>query len=198
MRFDLQQIASWIPPKSRILDLGCGSGDLMAYLQSQKDVSCYGIEQSEDNVAKCIGRGLSVIQGDMNTEIRDYPDGFFDVVVLSQTLQQVYDPLDTLHEMLRVGKRGVVSFPNFSHWRIRLQLLLTGLAPKSRELPYDWWNSPNIRVITLKDFRKFCQAHQFPILEEAAIDTDYRQEHGHLLHTGRTWRAFYGIFLLGR
>ncbi len=197
MRFDLQRIASWIPEGASVLDLGCGAGELLHYLHTEKRIRGHGIEQSEENVAQCIGRGLSVVQGDMNTEILDYPDKRFDVVVLSQTLQQVYQPAVLLKEMLRVGRQGVVSFPNFSHWRIRAQLLLTGKAPRSRELPYEWWNTPNIRVITLKDFRKFCHTHNIPILQEAAIDTDYRQETGHVLHLGKTWRACYGMFLLG-
>ena len=197
MRFDLQQIASWIPQGASVLDLGCGSGELLAHLQTHKGVRGQGIEHGEDKVAQCIGRGLSVIQGDINTEILDYPDGRFDVVVLSQTLQQVYKPATLLKEMLRVGRRGVVSFPNFSHWRIRVQLLLSGQAPRTSELPYEWWNTPNIRVITLKDFRKFCRTHALPILEEAALDTDYRRQDGHVLSLWKSWRARYGIFLLG-
>ena len=123
MRFDLHQIASWIEPASKVLDLGCGEGSLLDYLIQNKNVRGSGIEQNESRVAKCIEKGLSVIQGDINQEVRDYPDDSFDYVILSQTLQQVYAPDDLIRSMLRIGKMGVVSFPNFSHWRVRLHLL---------------------------------------------------------------------------
>ncbi len=197
MRFDLQVIASWVPEGSRVLDLGCGTGSLLEHLVRVKGVTGRGIEMDEAKVARAIGRGLSVVQGEILDEVRDYPDGFFDMVILSQTLQQVYKPEAAIREMLRVGRRGVVSFPNFSHWRIRAQLLFTGKAPRTRELPHLWHDTPNIRLITLRDFRKFCAAKGFVIERQAAIDTDYRQEHGHVLHWLATWRACYGVFLLG-
>jgi len=198
MRFDLQILASWITPGSRVLDLGCGRGDLLSWLAREKNIQGRGIERDEDKVAHCIRQGLSVIQGDINVELRDYPNDFFDYVVLSQTLQQVFDPPLLIREMLRTGARGIVSFPNFSHWRIRLQVLLTGKAPVTRELPYPWFTTPNIRVITLMDFRSFCRAQGITILKQAAINTDYHATRGHVLHLLPTLRATYGIFLLTR
>lgn len=196
MRFDLQVIADWIEPGSKVLDLGCGRGDLLHYLTREKQVHGTGIEMSEEKVLQGISKGLSVVQGDINLEICDYPDKTFDYVVLSQTLQQVYDPAALIREMLRAGRRGIVSFPNFSHWRIRMQLLFTGRAPISRELPYQWHDTPNIRIITMKDFNRFCDQTGFAIRRQAAIDSYYQDTTGHIVEFLAAWRATYGIFML--
>jgi len=197
MRFDLQIVASWIEPGSTVLDLGCGEGDLLYFLRENKGVSGTGIEHVEAKVARCIEKGLSVLQGDINEEILDYPDKTFDYVVLSQTLQQVYKPDELIQFLLRVGRRGIVSFPNFSHWVVRMQLLLSGYAPITKQLPYEWYNTPNIRVITLKDFRKFSKEVGFEILKEAAIDTNNHDKRGNIVAFLPTLRATYGIFLIG-
>jgi len=198
IRFDLQIIASWIEPGSKVLDLGCGEGDLLHFLKEHKQVKGTGIELIEAKAAQCIERGLSVLQGDINEEIRDYPDNTFDYVILSQTLQQVYEPAELIRSLLRIGKKGVVSFPNFSHWGVRLQLLLSGYAPITKELPYEWYNTPNIRVITLKDFRKFSKEVGFNILKEAAINSHNHRERGNITRFLPTLRATYGIFLIGK
>ena len=178
LRHDLQIIASWIEPGSRVLDLGCGEGDLLQFLIRHKQVTGSGIEHDEKKVGDGIEKGLSILQGDINTEILDYPDNAFDYVILSQTLQQVYEPAALIQSMMRIGKKGIVSFPNFSHWGIRLQLLFSGYAPISRQLPYEWYNTPNIRVITIKDFRKFTHEVGFTILKEAAINTQSETRFG--------------------
>ncbi len=198
MRFDLQIIASWIDPESKVLDLGCGEGELLLYLKTHKQVTGTGIEQDEAKTSKCIEKGLSVLQGDINEEVLDYPDGAFDYVILSQTLQQVYEPEELIQSLLRIGKRGIVSFPNFSHWSARLQLLTIGYAPKTKELPYEWYNTPNIRVITLKDFRKFSKKLNFSILREAAICGRNQHKQGTIINILPTFLATYGIFLIGR
>ena len=154
-RFDLQIIASWIDPGSRVLDLGCGNGDLLYYLKHGKKAHGTGIELSEDKVARCIERGLTVLQGNFLGEVHDYPDQSFDYVILSQTLQQIMEPKQLIKELLRVGKRVIVSFPNFGHWMVRLQVLFTGHAPVTDQLPYEWYDTPNIRVITIKDLNGF-------------------------------------------
>ncbi len=198
-RFDLKVIASLIEPDSRVLDLGCGEGDLLLFLQTHKNVSGTGIEQNEENIAKCIEKGLSVIHGDINAEVKDYPESSFDYVILSQTLQQVFAPAELIGTLLSIGKKVIVSFPNFSHWKVRLQLLLTGYAPVTRQLPYQWYDTPNIRVITMKDFRKFAQDLGFQIYREIAINT--RQGHapdGKIIRWFPDLLAEYGIFLIGK
>jgi methionine biosynthesis protein MetW len=197
MRYDLQIIASWIEPGSRVIDLGCGGGNLLKHLITQKNAVGTGIERNEAKVADCIAKGLSVLQGDINDEVLDYPDNTFDYVILSQTLQQVYEPDVLIRSMLRVGKRGIVSFPNFSHWSPRLQLLLSGFAPVTKQLPYEWYNTPNIRVITIKDFRKFIHEVGLRILKEVAINTHTEDRHGKMIKIFPNLRATYGIFLIG-
>lgn len=197
MRYDLQIIASWIGEGSRVIDLGCGEGNLLKHLITRKQVIGAGIERNEAKVADCIAKGLSVLQGDINEEVLDYPDDTFDYVILSQTLQQVYEPDTLIRDMLRIGKRGIVSFPNFSHWKPRLQLLLSGFAPVTKQLPYEWYNTPNIRVITIKDFRKFIQEVGLNILREVAIGTQAEDRYGKAIKIFPNLRATYGIFLIG-
>jgi len=198
MRFDLQIIASWIEKGSTVLDLGCGEGDLLYFLKQNREVKCTGIERKESRVARCIEKGLSVLQGDINTEVLDYPDDTFDYVVLSRTLQQVYEPPELIRSILRIGKKGIVSFPNFSYWRVRMQLLLTGYAPITRQLPYEWYNTPNIRVITLKDFRKFSKQVGFKILKEVAINSHSYDRSGKFIKFLPDLYSTYGIFLIGK
>ena len=197
MRFDLQIIASWIEPGTRVIDLGCGEGELLKYLIKHNNVTGSGIEHNESRVTLCIEKGLSVLQGDINEEVLDYPDNAFDYVILSQTLQQVYEPDTMIRSMLRIGKKGIVSFPNFSHWKCRLQLLSSGYAPVTRQLPYEWYNTPNIRVITIKDFRKFIHEVGFNILKEVTINTQSEDRYGKVIKFLRNLRATYGIFLIG-
>jgi methionine biosynthesis protein MetW len=198
IRFDLKIIASWIEPGSKVLDLGCGEGDLLYFLKKHKQVEGAGIERAEAKMAQCIEKGLSVLQGDINQEILDYPDNTFDYVIVSQTLQQVYEPDRLIQSLLRIGKKGIVSFPNFSHWRVRLQLLGSGYAPITRQLPYEWYDTPNIRVITIKDFRKFSKELGLKILKEVAINTNSYDRHGNIVKFLPNLRATYGIFLIGK
>jgi methionine biosynthesis protein MetW len=198
IRFDLQIVASWIEPGSKVLDLGCGEGDLLYFLQENKRVFGTGIERAEGKVSHCIERGLSVVQGDINKEIRDYADDTFDYVIVSQTLQQVYEPARLIQRLLRIGKRGIVSFPSFGHWRIRLQLLTKGLAPITKQLPYEWHNTPNIRVVTIRDFREFSRQVGFEIFKEAAVSTDVHNSCGNIVRFLPNLLASYGIFLIGR
>jgi methionine biosynthesis protein MetW len=198
IRFDLRIIASTIEPGSRVLDLGCGNGDLLAWLVAHKKVIGTGIEQDKNKAAFCISRGLRVLQGDLNSEVDDYPDCSFDFVILSQTLQQVFEPARLLYSLARIGRKVIVSFPNFSHYTIRMQLLCHGIAPKNDQLPYSWYDSPNIRVITLKDFRKFAHDVGYNILKEIAISTNPASSEGRIVRYFTNFRATYGIYIIAK
>lgn len=155
-RIDLAIVAGLVSPGSRVLDLGCGDGTLLKLLVDQKGVIARGVEISDEGVRQCVARGLAVDHADLDEGLDDYPDGSFDCVILSQTLQTVRKPDLVLKEMLRVGRIGIVSFPNFGYWRVRMALLTSGRMPKNDYLPYEWYDTPNIRVLTVKDFRVHC------------------------------------------
>ena len=198
MRYDLQITASFINDHSRVLDLGCGKGDLLEYLKKSKQVQGYGIERDEEKAIDGIGKGLSILQGDINQETLDYADNSFDYVILSQTLQQVYNPKKVIQEMLRIGRQGIVSFPCFNHISIKLQLLFSSKAPITEELPYEWYDTPNIRVVTLRDFRIFCAKHQIRILKDLAIASHYKATRGKVCRVFPDWLGRYGIFLISK
>jgi methionine biosynthesis protein MetW len=198
LRYDLQIIASWITPGARILGLGCGEGDLLLWLKQNRQVVERGIEIKESRVVKCIEKGISVLQGDINTEIKDYPDQAFDYAICSQTLQQVYDPVSLIQSMLRVAGKCVVSFPNFGHYKIRTQLVATGCAPVTKELPFSWYDTPNIRVLSLRDFENFARKAGFNILKKAAINTKNHHLEGTIVRFLPNLFATYGIFLIGK
>jgi methionine biosynthesis protein MetW len=151
-RRDYAIISELIEPGTRVLDLGCGEGELLAWLRDNKNVDGRGVELTGASVQKAIARGVSVYQGDLESSLGDYPEKAFDYVILSQTLQQTRDPLGVLKGMLRIGKRGIVAFPNFGHWRVRVSHLMTGRSPQTELFPYDWYNSPNIHFLTVLDF----------------------------------------------
>jgi methionine biosynthesis protein MetW len=159
-------ICDIIEPESKVLDLGCGSGDLLKLLKDKKNAQCRGVEINEDNVIKCIEKGLSVFQGDIDEGLKDYQDRSFDYVILNQTLQCTLKPDYVIHEMLRVGKKIVISFPNFAYWRIRCFLFFMGRMPKSNILPFEWFNTPNIHLLTIRDFKEFSEVRKIKILKE--------------------------------
>ena len=162
-RPDFHVIGEIVEPGSRVLDLGCGEGELLAWLVEHKRVLARGVEISPAQVRRAIARGVSVYQGDIDDGLADYPDKAFDYVILSQTLQETRSPLQVLREMLRVGRRAIISFPNFGHWSVRLAMLLNGQAPKTKLFPYNWYNSPNIHFLSINDFEGLCREHDFPI-----------------------------------
>lgn len=155
LRPDLAVIAAHVTPGARVLDVGCGDGALMAALRDTRQVDARGLELDAANVAAAVARGLSVVQGDADAELANYPDGSFDFALLSQTLQTTARPHVVLDHLLRIGKRAFVSFPNFGHWRVRASLLLGGRMPVTRLLPQGWHDTPNIHHLTIDDFRSF-------------------------------------------
>jgi methionine biosynthesis protein MetW len=170
LRPDLQIIADMVPSGTKVLDLGCGDGALLEYLITNKQVRGRGIELSEAGVLACVHRGLSVRQGDLQEGLADYPTCAFDYVVLSQTLPYLDDPEMIIREMLRVGERAVVSFPNWGYWRCRLELLFTGRIPQAPDLPQRWHDRPRWQAFTVTDFARFCRQIGVRISRQAYVD----------------------------
>ncbi len=167
-RSDFQAIAAWVRPDSSVLDLGCGDGLLLRFLQQTRNARGYGIEIADANVLACVKNGVNVIQSDLERGLAGFDAGSFDCVILSQTLQAVLHTEEIMLEMLRVGREAVVSFPNFGRWDLRLQIAL-GRMPVSAELPYQWYNTPNVHLFTIADFESFCDSHSIRVLERVVL-----------------------------
>lgn len=193
LRPDLQIIADNIAPGSRVLDIGCGDGALMAALRDEKGCDARGLEIDPANVARAVARGLSVVQGDADTDLAAYPEGSFDYAVLSQTLQTTHRPDMILSELLRIGKQAFVSFPNFAHWRIRMSLLLRGRMPVTRLIPQSWYDTPNIHHVTIDDFRALVRDGRFAQEEQWFLSGD--KQTGHAM---ANLLAEHAVFLLRR
>ena len=157
MKREFQIIADLLPSNSRVLDVGCGDGTLMNLLSKEKNIDVRGLELSVENVEKCISKGLSVIEGNAETELGQFPDKSFDFVILSQTLQAFYSPVTVLEHLLRIGKASIVSIPNFGYWKVRTNLLFFGRMPETKSLPHKWYNTPNLHMCTIKDFYELCK-----------------------------------------
>jgi methionine biosynthesis protein MetW len=168
-RSDHWLICQLVDPDSRVLDLGCGSGELLQLLATEKNVEGTGVEVSEEKVYECVSRGLSVHHGDIDEGLSDFPDEWFDYVILSQTLQEIRRPSLVIREMLRVGKRGIVSFPNFAHWRARWQLLVHGTTPTVSAYPHEWYETPNVQFLSIKDFQRLCTKERFGIVHSVFL-----------------------------
>ncbi len=172
LRKDLQIIASLIEKNEVVLDVGCGEGILLNYLLKKKDVDCRGIEINQKGVNKCVEKGLSVIQGDANCDLDDYPNDFFSSVILSQTIHAMISPHLVIKNLIRISKRAIISFPNFGYWKVRYDLMFKGRMPRNKILPYEWYNSPNIHLCTIKDFEFFCHEHNIKILNKVFINSN--------------------------
>ena len=173
-RRDFAIIGELVEPGTRVLDLGCGEGELLAWLKENKNVDARGVERSGARVQKAIASGVSVYQGDLETALDDYPSQAFDYVILSRTLQETRDPLHVMKEMLRIGHRGIVAFPNFGHYSVRMSTLRSGRAPKTELFPYDWWDSPNIHFFTVLDFEALARRQHWN-LERSIFLSGQRQ-----------------------
>jgi len=193
LRPDLALIAAHVAPGSRVLDVGCGDGALMAVLRDTRQVDARGLELDQHNVAECVSRGLSVIQGDADTDLGYYPDGGFDYAILSQTLQTTKRPDLVLDELLRVGRKAFVSFPNFAHWRVRASLLWSGRMPVTRLLPIAWYETPNIHHVTVRDFRNLVADKGYRVEGEWFLSGDSQ-----ISPAAAAWRAEHAVFLLSR
>lgn len=178
MRADLEIIHEWIPSGSRVLDLGCGDGDLLASLAEHKQVSGYGLEIDPDKITACIARGINVVEQNIDQGLGNFASNSFDVVVMTQSLQALQYPDKVLAEMLRVGKTCIITFPNFGHWRCRWYLATKGRMPVSDFLPYTWYNTPNIHFCTFADFERLCHAQGARIEEGLAVDREHRHSLG--------------------
>ena len=197
-RIDLRLVAEMVQPGTRVLDVGCGDGALLALLSESRQVDARGIELSREGVADCVARGLSVIQGDADTDLADYPDDSFDYVILSQTLQATRRPRWVMEQMLRIGRRAIVSFPNFGHWRSRFDLLIYGRMPITDNMPYSWYDTPNIHFCTIRDFVALVEVLDARIEKAVALDSS-----GHRVRVNMPWWVWnllgeQAVFLLTR
>ena len=195
VRPDFALIGQMVQPGSRVLDVGCETGELLDYLIAERNVIGRGIELSQAGVNESVRRGLSVVQGDADTDLQDYPSKAFDYVILSQTLQATYHPRDVLSNLVRIGRRAIVSFPNFGHWRVRLKLLWDGRMPVSEALPGAWYETPNIHLCTMRDFTQLCQELDVTIERALALD-DRGSDKGIANPNRANLRAQHALFLL--
>ena len=169
MKKEFKIISDLIENNTRVLDVGCGDGTLMKYLKDEKNVDTRGLEISKNNVQNCTSKGLSVIEGNAEKDLHQFPNLSFDYVILSQTLQAFYNPEKVIDELLRVANKAVVTIPNFGHWKVRIHLLLKGTMPVTKTLPNEWYNTPNIHMCTIKDFFKFSKKMNFKIFKSLAL-----------------------------
>lgn len=197
-RVDHLLIAEMVEPGARVLDIGCDTGDLLKLLESKRDVDGRGVEISQSGVNFCVAKGLSVVQGDADHDLENYPDRAFDYAILSQTLQATRRPRHVLEQLLRIGRHAIVSFPNFGHWRIRSQLLFNGRMPCTENLPESWYETQNIHFCTIKDFVSLCEEVDARIIRPIALNS-----YGKRLRIGLplSWQNLFGaqaVFLLTR
>mgnify|MGYP000435449661 FL=1 len=196
MKQEFKIISNLIEKKTRVLDVGCGDGILMEYLKYNKEIDVRGIEISKDNVQKCLSKGLTVIEGDAEKDLLQFPDGSFDFVILSQTLQAFLNPEIVIKELLRVGKKAIVTIPNFGFWKVRLHLLIKGTMPITKNLPDEWYNTPNLHMCTIKDFYNFCENRKIKLDKSSALHNEKISSINKLNLNIKNLSAELGIFLI--
>jgi methionine biosynthesis protein MetW len=196
MKNEFKIIANLLPSQSRVLDVGCGDGALIEVLIKQKNIDARGVELEESKVKQCISKGLSVIQGNAETELGQFPDKAFDFVVLSQTLQAFYQPENVLNELLRIGKKVIISIPNFGYWRVRTSLLFFGKMPVTRSLPDSWYNTPNLHMCSIKDFYQFCDEKKIKMNKIIGINNEKTSSINRINLEIKNLLSEVGIFLI--
>ncbi|MDA7837905.1 methionine biosynthesis protein MetW [Candidatus Pelagibacter sp.] len=196
MKQEFKIISDLIEKNTRVLDVGCGDGILMEYLKYNKEIDIRGIEISKDNVQKCLSKGLTVIEGDAEKDLLQFPDGSFDFVILSQTLQAFLNPEIVIKELLRVGKKAIVTIPNFGFWKVRLHLLIKGTMPITKNLPDEWYNTPNLHMCTIKDFYNFCENRKIKLDKSLALHNEKISSINKLNLNTKNLSAELGIFLI--
>mgnify|MGYP001337446876 FL=1 len=196
MKQEFRIIADLIKKKTRVLDVGCGDGTLMEFLKNNKEIDIRGIEISKVNVQRCIGKGLTVIEGDAEKDLSQFPDESFDFVILSQTLQAFLNPEKVISELLRVGKKAIVTIPNFGYWKVRLHLLVKGTMPVTRTLPEEWYNTPNLHMCTIQDFFNFCKKREINLYNSIALHNLKSSKITNTNLTLKNLTAVLGIFLI--
>ena len=196
MKQEFKIISDLIEKNTRVLDVGCGDGTLMEYLKYNREIDIRGIEISKDNVQKCLSKGLTVIEGDAEKDLLQFPDGSFDFVILSQTLQAFLSPEIVINELLRVGKKAIVTIPNFGFWKVRLHLLIKGTMPITKNLPDEWYNTPNLHMCTIKDFYKFCHKRDIKLDKALALHNENTSPINEANLNIKNLSAELGIFLI--
>ena len=196
MKQEFKIISNFIEKNTRVLDVGCGDGTLMEFLKNSKEIDIRGIEISKNNVQKCFGKGLTVIEGDAEKDLTQFPDSSFDFVILSQTLQAFLNPETVIEELLRVGKKAIVTVPNFGSWKVRLHLLMKGTMPVTKNLPDEWYNTPNLHMCTIKDFYNFCENRKIKLDKSLALHNEKISSINKLNLNTKNLSAELGIFLI--
>jgi len=198
MKQEFKIISDLIEKNTRVLDVGCGDGTLMEFLKNNKEIDIRGIEISKYNSQKCVSKGLTVIEGDAEKDLTQFPDGSFDFVILSQTLQAFLNPEIVIRELLRVGKKAIVTVPNFGFWKVRLHLLIKGTMPITKNLPDEWYNTPNLHMCTIKDFYNFCHDREIKLDKALVLHNEKTSSINEINLNIKNLSAELGIFLIKR
>ena len=196
MKQEFKIISTFIEKNTRVLDVGCGDGTLMEFLKDNKKIDIRGIEISKNNSQKCVSKGLTVIEGDAERDLTQFPDSSFDFVILSQTLQAFLNPETVINELLRIGKKAIVTLPNFGFWKVRLHLLMKGTMPITKNLPDEWYNTPNLHMCTIKDFYNFCYARNIKLDKSLALHNEKTSSINESNLNIKNLSAELGIFLI--